>query len=35
LAVLYFLNPDQHGCPNLRRFIKQLRKGEQLTLNTL
>jgi hypothetical protein len=35
LAVLYLLNPDQDGCPNLRRFIKQLRKDENIQLNTL
>jgi hypothetical protein len=35
LAILYFLNPDQNGWPNLRRFIKESRKGKQITLNTL
>jgi hypothetical protein len=35
LAVLYFLNPDQDGNPNLRRFIKQLRRGQAVNLKTL
>jgi len=35
LAILYFLNPDQDGEPNLRRFIKQLRRGKTISLRTL
>jgi len=35
LAVLYFLNPDPNGEPNLRRFIKQLRRGQTVTLGVI
>jgi hypothetical protein len=35
LAILYLLNPDQDGRPNLKRFIKQLRKGKAVQLKTL
>src|SRR6266699_7256883 len=35
LAILYFLNPDQDGTPNLRRFIKQLRRGQAVNLKKL
>ena len=35
LATLYFLNPDQNGNPNLRRFIKQLRRSQALSIRRL
>ena len=35
LAVLYFLNPDQDGNPNLRRFIRQLRQEQPVSLKGL
>lgn len=35
LAILYFLNPDPKGEPNLRRFITHLRRGKAVALRTL
>lgn len=35
LAVLYFLNPDQDGKPNLGRFKKQLERGQVVNLKKL
>jgi len=35
LAILYFLNPDPKGEPNLRRFIMHLRRGKAVELRTL
>ena len=35
LAVLYLLNPDKDGKPNLRQFVKPLRKGHPIKVETL
>ncbi|MGA3023429.1 MAG: hypothetical protein ABSF98_01530 [Bryobacteraceae bacterium] len=35
LAVLYFLNPDRDGNPNLKRFLRELERGDAVRLTTL